>query len=155
MVFLGSAGVYAASHDYGPGHFGWSRRFCKRDLSALQGQARQPAATGDVITTAAGSFAESFLQTLQLKQSQSLQFHEGVCNSTDSVSLIELDVTSIQIDFENLEAYGLAAVCLRYALPFTALFALTNRVGPAGSDEWRNHFRSMSDALQNVVNSAL
>ncbi|EMY22442.1 hypothetical protein LEP1GSC115_0021, partial [Leptospira interrogans serovar Australis str. 200703203] len=35
-----------------------------------------------------------------------------------------------------MECFGLAKVCNHLQLPFYSFFALTNTVGPLGSEEW-------------------
>jgi nucleoside phosphorylase len=149
VIFVGSAGVYQRSLAYGPGHFGCSTQFCKRDLAVLEGRGRIPADLSDTIETAsgpqAGLIADSFEAGALLR---------GIANSTDSVTLAEVN-SGAEPHFENMEAFGLAWVCRRYGLPFTAFFALTNYVGPAGSDEWRANYRTMSIDLQQRVLAAI
>lgn len=146
ILFLGSAGVYDAAVRGRGARFAYSTRFCKRDLAAIKGEARLPGVTGDVIESRPGVFARELT-------ARRPEFVSGVTNSTDSVSLVSLQVT--ECDFENLEVYGIAYVCKRYEIDFAALLALTNAVGPDGSDEWRANYREMSLELQQIVLDSL
>ena len=73
----------------------------------------------------------------------------GTVNSPSSVSLVASELWDM--DFENLETFGLAYVSDRMKIPFTALMPLTNSVGPDGSSEWKNNYRIMSENLQKLI----
>lgn len=49
---------------------------------------------------------------------------------------------------ENLEAFSLARFCEIHKIGFSAFVAVTNRVGPSGSEQWAANYRSMGQALQ-------
>ncbi len=147
VVFLGSAGVYDQDAAYGPGHFGASTVFTKYDAAVLEGRGRAVGPLSRSLAVEAGGIARSL-------RSADVNFHTGVANSTDSVTLYELNLAGDLItrpDFENLEAYGLAAVCVHHKLPFTAFFALTNIVGRNGSLQWRDNHASMGKTLQEIA----
>lgn len=148
VLFLGSAGAYDSSVAAGPGRFAFSTEFCKRDLAAIEGRARLPGPTGETIQCEAGRRVAGMLQFIEAKK-----FAVGVTNSTDSVSLVNVAVKDC--NFENLETYGIAWVCKRYNLPFAAMLALTNTVGPAGSEEWSTNHREMSLELQGFLSNFL
>ncbi len=48
---------------------------------------------------------------------------------------------------ENLEALGLAELCYQRHIPFYALLAVTNEVGPLGRAQWRQHHRAAGELL--------
>ncbi|MEQ9363653.1 MAG: hypothetical protein RIF32_05390 [Leptospirales bacterium] len=148
VLFLGSAGVYDPAAPAGPGAFGFSTGFCKRDLATLEGRAHAPGTGGEIFTTEVGERGAAMRAAVEASKIQ-----DGVTNSTDSVSLVQVEVSDCA--FENLEAFGVAWVCRRYAVPFGAFFALTNSVGPEGSEQWRANYREMSLELQGFAVKSL
>ena len=56
---------------------------------------------------------------------------------------------------ENLEVFGMARFCEIHKIDFTAFLAVTNTVGPGGSEEWSRHYRSMAETLQEKVRPVL
>ncbi len=154
VLFLGSAGAYDAEVPVGPGRFGFSTEFCKRDLAVLEARAHAPAETGAAIRAKAGDAMTAIRAGFDGDV-----LREGICNSTDSVSLVAIDLKAagrgFECDFENLECFGVAFVCRSLGLPFAALLALTNTVGPGGSEQWRENYRAMSLELQASVRRSL
>ncbi len=94
----------------------------------------------------AGDLGERLLQELQPLR--------GDTNSPDSLTLLpwerEWDLPE-GVLFENMEAFGLSHVCRRHQVPFMALYALTNGVGPQGSREWAENHRQLSHELQRRI----
>lgn len=146
VVFLGSAGVYETSASHGPGRFGRSTVFTKYDATVLEGRGRVVGPLAEALCTEKGPVAAAI--------EAAAGFRSGVCNSTDSVTLFQPKLVgglAARPDFENLEAYGLAAVCLHHGLRFAAFFALTNAVSEDGSSQWREHHVSMGKTLQEIA----
>ncbi|MCB1140316.1 MAG: hypothetical protein KDK23_16280, partial [Leptospiraceae bacterium] len=56
---------------------------------------------------------------------------------------------------ENLEAFSLARFCEIHKIEFSAFLAITNRVGPEGSEEWKQNYRAMAETLQEKVRPVL
>jgi nucleoside phosphorylase len=56
---------------------------------------------------------------------------------------------------ENMEAASLAQLCRRMQIPFTALMAVTNTIGPDARSQWKRNFRQageqLAKALQQIV----
>lgn len=52
---------------------------------------------------------------------------------------------------EHMEAYGVAAACAAAGVPFAAVLAVTNRVGPAAHAEWRANRESCQRAAVAAV----
>jgi len=56
---------------------------------------------------------------------------------------------------ENMEATCLAQLCLKFAIPFTALLAVTNTIGADARAQWKKNFRRAGDelsaALQQII----
>ncbi|MCR9142393.1 MAG: hypothetical protein NXI24_09090 [bacterium] len=154
VLFLGSAGVYEARLAAGPECFAFSSRFYKRDLATLEGRAHAPGPLADLLRTDVGPRTQRLVRAFEESRAKAgAALFTGVTNSTDSVSLTQVEVKDC--DFENLETYGIAWVCLRHAVPFGAFYALTNHVGPSGSDQWRANHREMSLELQRFVSEFL
>lgn len=161
VLFVGSAGVYAADQSAGPeaggsrGFFGRSESFCKRDLAVLENRASVPGPLeGEVLR---GGAARGRILGRLLTHARLAAMPTGLTNSTDSITLVTPpgNGSAAVPDYENLEGYGIARVCWQYDLPYAAVFALTNHVGPEGSAQWRANFRSMSTELQALVASVL
>lgn len=161
VLFVGSAGVYAADQPAGQGasgsrsFFGRSESFCKRDLAVLENRASVPGPLeGEVLR---GGAARGQILGRMISHADLAVMPDGLTNSTDSITLVTpVDRSGMDFpDYENLEGYGVARVCWQYDLPYAAVFALTNHVGPEGSAQWRANFRSMSIELQALIASAL
>ncbi len=149
-LFLGSAGVYRGEPDISAGsdRFGCSTDFFQYDLAALEGRARRPTLARSRVTTRAGEVANALAAELELTTGCA----RFGCNSTDSVTLVDFaPAANAGFRFENLEAYGIARALEGSGVLFSAFFALTNRVGPDGSDQWRANFRDGSLKLQRVL----
>ncbi len=153
-VFLGSAGVYRGDPAIpaGENQFGCSNEFFQFDLAVLEGRARRPAPARSRVATlgdeVSGVFEAELIRTEVCTRSG--------CNSTDSVTLVDFAPdNSAGFRFENLEAYGLARAFEGTGVAFTAFFALTNQVGPDGSDQWRANFRAGSLKLQRTLLAVL
>ena len=58
-------------------------------------------------------------------------------------------------DVEHLEAYAVALACREAGVPFLAILAVANDVGPQGRAQWAQHHQRVSDALADAVNRAL
>ncbi len=54
-------------------------------------------------------------------------------------------------DVEHLEAYAVAHVCAALGVPFAAVFAVANDVGPRGRDQWRAHHSAAEVAAADLV----
>lgn len=149
-VFLGSAGVYRGEPHIpvGADQFGCSSEFFQFDLAVLEGRARRPAPARTRVAGRAGEVATA----LEAELGRAGAITRSGCNSTDSVTLVDFAPDgNAGFRFENLEAYGIARALEGTDVAFTAFFALTNRVGPDGSDQWRANFRAGSLKLQRVL----
>lgn len=81
-----------------------------------------------------------------------------ICNSPSVLSLVSWKPSTPVSDItmvENLECYGLAKVCEKKEIPFQALFAITNEVGPEGSNQWKSNYRHLAIMLVNYCNDRL
>jgi len=141
IVFVGSAGTYA--RDSGAFRIGVSRVFAQRELSVLRGESRKPDLLTQKIETTPGLFSEILANKLD-------PIH-GITNCPDSITLIDAPELFSGMDFENMECFGLAHCALRFKIPFTAFFALTNSVGPDGSREWFRNYNEFSQELQRRI----
>ncbi len=152
----GQYGQRNQSGQWGPGHYCLSHNFYNYDLGVLQGDAHFPKLQKAHIITQIGPLARLLTHPQSaLTRSKAVQtLRQGALNTTASVTDIALDIEKTAfpyLDFENLEGYGLAQVATASHLPFAALLALTNEVGPEGSRKWRQNFQTMADTLQSSL----
>lgn len=52
---------------------------------------------------------------------------------------------------ENMEAASLAQLCRSLQIPFTALLAVTNTIGPDARTQWKQNFRQAGEHLANTL----
>ena len=164
VLFVGSAGVYpgyqaAPPPDPSPGLdrlrpgyallgcLAVSADFSRHDLAVLWGHARLPGPMTHRVTTGAGPLG------LLLRKEEDII--EGPTNSPDAVSLSLPENFRAEAAFENMEAFGAAVASLRRGVPFSAVFSLTNIVGPEGSTQWFRNHKDFGLALQERVLSLL
>lgn len=151
ILGIGSAGVYnwIPRKDW-EGKFGISKVFANYQIAFLDKKVRLP---------------ESMTFKLEFPDLQfpfeGNDFVESATNGTGSVTLEDLSPRALErikgegLGFENMEAFGLAKVCNLFNIPFGTIFALTNKVGPKGSEEWKLSWRKHSDRLQEKILSYL
>ncbi|PJZ69448.1 phosphorylase [Leptospira perolatii] len=150
VLFIGSAGVYPwlPRKDW-EGKFGLSHSFVNYEIAYLDKKVRIP----DFLTLKT-EFPPPALPSF------SIELYKTGTNGTGSVTLEDLSPRAADrlkgegIGFESMEAYGIAKVCESFKIPMASLFSLTNRVGPKGSEEWKNSWRKLSDKLQEAIISA-
>jgi futalosine hydrolase len=58
---------------------------------------------------------------------------------------------SLGPDVEHLEAYAVAHVCAAFGVPFAAVLAVANDVGPRGRDQWRAHHNAAEATVAVLV----
>lgn len=136
IVFAGSCGSYGEFSGYSSVV---SSEFVQKDTGVLSGRSKSPAAR--MVCHAPGRIGSLIARGRVT----------GVTNCPDSVSLDLSGADTSGLAFENLECYGLAAAAERAGRPFIALLAVTNKVGPAGSDDWRANYRQYSNRLQDEL----
>ena len=165
VLFVGSAGLYPGhdpNRERNPALAGLARlrpgfaslgciavstRFARHDLSILWGHARVPGPMADRVRTKAGP--------LGMRLAGQPDVLEGATNCPDAVSLALPEGLEIEESFENMEAFGAAVACLRRGVPFSAVFSLTNLVGPEGSTQWFRNHKDFGHALQERILSIL
>jgi nucleoside phosphorylase len=52
---------------------------------------------------------------------------------------------------ENMEAASLAQLCRTLQIPFTALIAVTNTIGPDARNQWKQNFRQAGEQLAKTL----
>jgi len=134
ILFLGSAGAYVS----GSRGFVLAHSFGQKELAVLEGRAVQPGAMPTLFETAQGPLARALAQGSDLAP--------GKVNCPGALSLV--DPGDVSWTHENLECAGLAYVASSMQLPFAALLAVTNAVGPQGSKEWQANHKEMGRTLQ-------
>lgn len=138
ILFVGSAGTYRLQSD--EFRVGVSNLFFQRELAVVRSESNRPALMPASIETVRGSIASGL--------ADSLHCVGGSTNCPDSITLVSPGTLFGEIEFENMECYGLSLVANQYGLPFSAFFAITNAVGPNGSESWRKNYREYSQELQ-------
>ncbi len=151
VLFVGSAGVYSwVPRKEWEGKIGLSKYFVNYEMAFLDKKVRLP-------------------ENMNLKYEfadlvfpfEGPEFIESRTNGTGSVTLDDLSPRATErlktegIAFENMEAFGIAKVCAFLGIPFGAVLALTNKVSPKGSEEWKLSWRKHSDRLQERILSQL
>ena len=91
-----------------------------------------------------------------VQMSKNLGFKEIVSNSMNYVSLIDLSSEEVvdhlfDAGAENMEAFSIAYIASKLAMPFTAYYAITNMVGKNGSADWALNWRKASNSLQKMI----
>lgn len=141
ILFVGSAGTYESRPDiFG---IGVSNQFYQRDLAVARGESNRPGLLPGSIETRRGESGAGL--------AVSAGAIVGSTNCPDSITLVTPGNLFGDIAFENMECYGLGFVARQKDLPFTAIFALTNAVGPGGSEAWRRNYRNYSQELQKAI----
>jgi len=74
---------------------------------------------------------------------------------TTTAELAAAMAESTGCDVEHLEAYAVALACRAAGVPFLAVLAVANEVGPEGRAQWAEHHQRVSDVLAEVVNRVL
>ncbi|MBX7056465.1 MAG: hypothetical protein K1X75_00255 [Leptospirales bacterium] len=148
-LFLGSAG--ACDQQFPAPWLGGAvipTHIHKREAGLLLGHSKLPPRLFAAIPENPGNFARR-LRSLKF---ESFILHEGTVNCPDAVSLDHAELYLQEgLQFENLECYGLARAAELHGAAFSALLAITNHVGPKGSEQWRRNYAACSAALQNIV----
>ena len=147
VVFAGSAGFY---HDrFATGQIVCSGSFYSINPAATRGLIKIP----EIMTTNIDTHAVPELTTVLSDVAR------GKTNSFSGITIYDPGMEDLEklkdIDFENMETFGLASVCYRQNKNFTALYCLTNKVGSDGSAGWQSNWKKCSISLQNFLISAL
>ncbi len=147
VLFIGSAGVYPWLHsNFWKNKFGFSFQFENQELAKIERKVRVPETVPDVY-----EFSHSF----KFKSVEEILISKT--NATGSITIDNVSGKSLEylrehdLGFENMECFGLAKVCNHFQLPFYSFFALTNTVGPLGSEEWEFNYKKESAKLQEFL----
>ena len=157
IVFVGSSGAYPNDGESETEEtYAFSSRFFSYDILALEGRAHVP---GPMQIEASGNTGPVG-RWLEAELKGRLKLVYGAINSTASVTLsFDAKLAGERmsapgqggIRFENLEAFGVARAAERLGVPFVAITAVTNQVGPNGSLQWQKNHRAMSEKLQRAL----
>lgn len=142
VLFIGSAGAYSWAK-LSIGDFVYSESFSSYSISSALGISKQ--IQNDTISkTNYSYFPKGYLLSKNWK--------EVVTNCPSEITLNQIEKPPVpqwtQFHAENMESYGVARVCQKRKIPFLALFAITNIVGPEGSAQWKKNWRKQSDQIQ-------
>ncbi len=151
ILFIGSAGSYPWS-EVQPGSFVASRTFYSLEISSALGLSKQIEITKEPF-----SFPNSLssrISEIATKRTFSF-FEKKTTNAPSTLTLHEMktppEAVWSNLDVENLELYGLAALALRKKISLEAVLAVTNSVGKEGSVDWQKNWREMSNTLQTFL----
>ncbi len=151
IVYIGSAGLYSGKNGVPDpiGLFSWSRSFFNQEISVIEGRGRIPDQMRSAVESRPGRIAQLIRDRLNCP--------EALTNSADSITLSRViwPPAGLLPGLENMEAFGCALTTEKYGADFAAFYAVTNMVGPDGSDEWRKNYLSLSQKLQIAVMEAL
>ncbi len=144
LVLLGTCGAYAGT-GLAVESVVAARRVVLADALALAGAAQYPGAMCTAIdcdpalvagVAASGAEAADVAATLAI-------------TVDDGAAAFVRQGTGASI--EHLEAYAVAAACLRAGVPFVAALGVANVVGARAREEWRAHQQAASAAAARVV----
>jgi nucleoside phosphorylase len=146
ILFVGSAGVYPHSKHIHVGDLVFSNAFVYREIAEMKNLVKVPPKMSRNIITERDPLLLPFYKT----------FKKANTNSTNYITTINLGVEEcidylFDVDVENMEAFGLGFVAFKFAIPFTALYAITNTVGENGSQEWAMNWRDCSYQIQKAI----
>lgn len=79
----------------------------------------------------------------------------AACNAPTTITLIDLKHPPEEpwknLEIENLELFGISKVAKKFSVTVTAYLAVTNLVGPNGSNDWAKNWKHLSHSLQNKI----
>jgi nucleoside phosphorylase len=70
---------------------------------------------------------------------------------TTQQAMAENIATWSSCDVENMEGFGVAQACQSFAVPFAALFSVTNHVGPEGRTQFQQYATPAADRCAEVI----
>lgn len=148
-IFTGTAGIYKGkiSADELTGKpamiTGFSSLFYKYETSNIMGESKIPPGICVQVQSSVGPLAKYLKEQLTPM--------EGASNSPDSITLSRAHSELLKDSealFENMEAFALSFAADVYHVPFSAFYAITNRVGSEGSTDWEKNHKIYSNNLQ-------
>jgi purine-nucleoside phosphorylase len=129
-----------------------ARAVALADLSLVNHSSYVP----DTYTTEYESDTEA-LQTLS--ENASVPLLIAKCYSPLSISsTVEVGRTlgrATQAHFESLELFGIAAACAAQNVPWNAVCAVTNYVGPEGHQQWQTNHQQAAEATAQGLSSCI
>ncbi|MCB1166532.1 MAG: hypothetical protein KDK33_10280 [Leptospiraceae bacterium] len=164
LLFLGSVGAYGPSRL--SNQFVYCRDFLFLEPAALRNQAKMVPAMRLIARSAPGPLGESMVA--------SEEFDRVWSNTTAGLSLVQQEFIPERLAeivpsmkehsapgweqwpvVESLELFALARFCELHKIPFLSLLAVTNEVGPSGSEQWAQNHEALGKELQQKVRSIL
>lgn len=137
IVFFGSCGAYVWS-GIKIGSFISPNRVYSKEISHALKMAKQIPETPEFY---------------EMTPDKSLQI--TTCNAPTTITLIDLknppEESWKNLEIENLELFGISKVASKFSVTVTAYLAVTNLVGPNGSNDWVKNWKSLSHSLQNKI----
>ncbi|MBE7410709.1 MAG: hypothetical protein L6Q54_08350 [Leptospiraceae bacterium] len=146
IIFCGSCGSYDIEK-HTIGEIVYSNTFIYQEIAESYGIVKVPDLIQKNIQTDSSIKIKNFIKSQNLKA--------GITNSTNSITIQTIEKKYISnlenLNFENMESFGLAFVAKKLDLKFTAFFSVTNFVGENGSFEWHKNWRVSSNTLQSLI----
>ncbi len=142
VVFVGTAGVYAPGFAALPvGAVGVAAEIHLVSTAALRGDGYLPQPL--IVEEATSPALRAGLAALTGNEPVAVACPLAI---TSSAALARRIAKATGASLENLEIFAIARACRAAKIPFAALLAVTNRVGPSGNRQWRAHHREASRA---------
>ncbi|MCC5814082.1 MAG: hypothetical protein JJT78_04945 [Leptospira sp.] len=149
VIFIGSCGTYDSSILAYPS-FTAGNEYYYFEMSEFLNASYVPELLKNHVSIETGLIGSSIIKNLNLKQAD--------VNSPNSLTILsKADIPKFpsHIVLENMESFGLAYACKKIGLPFTSLYAVTNEVGPKGSEDWRKNYKNLALELNTKISQFL
>ena len=146
VLLLGSAGVYPERFAFEPGELVAADRISLVDAACVAGRAQTPPAMC-TSTTTSPEFTASLCAAAGIARRVAIANTASI--TTEDALAHELAAQAH--DVENLEALPVALACDAAAIPFAALFGITNEVGARGRSQWQAHHERAAQACADAL----
>ncbi len=133
VILIGSCGIYPGPHEYRPLDIVVASRCHLFDPSVAAGKSEFPEPMQTVLAASAGPRARHVAVATTL-----------AITTDDAVARAVHPATGFEA--ENLELFPVALACRAADVPFAAILGVTNVVGSAGRDDWRQFQRDAAIA---------
>jgi nucleoside phosphorylase len=141
VVFIGTAGVFDhARTRFAIGHAAAARSTSLVDVAALRGLAERPS----VQTT-----------TFALEPTFGAEASVATTSAITVDDALARELGGAGFDLENLELAGVAAACAHASVPCASVLGVSNVVGSAGREAWRDHHLAAARAACDRVRAWL
>jgi nucleoside phosphorylase len=145
VIFIGSCGTYDNSILAYPSFIA-GNEYYYYEMSEFLNTSYVPELLRNHVSIETGLIGSQIIKNLNIKKVN--------VNSPNSLTIVsKKDISNFPPQFllENMESFGLAYACKEIGVGFTSLFAVTNEVGPQGSENWRKNYKNLAIELNNKI----